>query len=91
MPWPTPTTMQPQLMSSFRATGPPGQGTIGPGNTFWQNPNIPHEEMHDGVPHWHQFDPAKARKLLEDAGYRWDDEGNLHFPENHVPQLHYNG
>ena len=25
--------------------GAPGQGTIGPGNTFWQNPNIPHEEM----------------------------------------------
>ena len=71
--------------------GAPGQGTIGPGNTFWQNPNIPHEEMADDVPHWHQYDPAKARRILEDAGYRWDDEGNLHFPENHVPQLHYNG
>ena len=34
---------------------------------------------------------TKARKILEDAGYRWDDEGNLHYPENHVPQLHYDG
>ena len=71
--------------------GDPGTGTIAPGNTFWHNPNIPQEEMEQGVPYWPQFDMEKARQILADAGYRWDDQGRLHYPENYEPQLHYNG
>jgi peptide/nickel transport system substrate-binding protein len=71
--------------------GEAGTGTIAPGNTFWHNPNIPSEELAEGTPHWHQFDLDLARQILEDAGYRWDDQGRLHYPENYTPQLHYNG
>jgi peptide/nickel transport system substrate-binding protein len=71
--------------------GTPGTGTIGSGNTFWFNPNIPHEELAEGEPHWHQFDLAHARQILEEAGYRWDDQGRLHYPADYVPQIHYNG
>lgn len=70
--------------------GTPGTGTIAPGNAFWHNPNIPHEEREQGVPYWPQFDLEKARQILADAGYRWDDQGRLHYPENYEPQLHYN-
>lgn len=71
--------------------GDPGTGTIAPGNTFWHNPDIPQQEMEQGTAYWPQFDMAKARQILEDAGYRWDDQGRLHYPENYEPQLHYNG
>jgi peptide/nickel transport system substrate-binding protein len=71
--------------------GEAGTGTIAPGNTFWHNPDIPSEELEEGTPHWHQFDLDLARQILEDAGYRWDDQGRLHYPENYTPQLHYNG
>jgi peptide/nickel transport system substrate-binding protein len=72
--------------------GDPGTGTIAPGNEFWHNPDIALEEPEDeSIPHWHQFDLEKARQILTDAGYRWDDQGRLHYPENYEPQLHYNG
>lgn len=72
----------------FRGHGDPGTGTIGPGNEFWQAP-IPHEET-DG-PYWRPFDLDRARQILTDAGYRWDEEGRLHFPEDHEPVAHYDG
>jgi len=27
----------------------------------------------------------KARKELENAGFRWDENGMLYYPENYVP------
>jgi peptide/nickel transport system substrate-binding protein len=71
--------------------GDPGTGTIAPGNTFWHNPNIPQEEGEQGTPYWPQFNMEKARQVLADNGYRWDDQGRLHYPEDYEPQLHYNG
>ena len=28
------------------------------------------------------YDIEKARQVLQDAGYGWDDDGRLHFPPN---------
>jgi peptide/nickel transport system substrate-binding protein len=70
-----------------RGFAQPGAGTIAPDNEFWYNPNIPQEELEEGVAHWHQFDLEHARQILADAGYRWDDEGRLHYPSaDYVPQ-----
>lgn len=43
---------------------------IAPINAFWHNPDLP-------VP---AHDPEKARTMLEEAGFTWDDDGRLHFP-----------
>ena len=37
---------------------------------FWHNSNLPKR----------QFDPEKARQILIDAGYTYDDQDRLHFP-----------
>jgi len=39
--------------------------------TFWHNPETPFFE--DGV--------EAARTILEDAGYEWDSDGNIYYPE----------
>lgn len=62
-----------------------GTGTIAPANEVWANSEIPREEV-DGA-HWPHFDMTLARTILEDAGYRWDEENRLHYPENYEPQL----
>jgi peptide/nickel transport system substrate-binding protein len=71
----------------LRGFGDPGAGTIGAGNDFWKA-DLPREES-DG-PYWRPFDMGRARQLLAEAGYRWDAQGRLHFPENYEPQVHYN-
>lgn len=38
---------------------------------FWHNPDTPYFEGKE-----------KARQILQDAGYTWDDDGNLHYPAN---------
>ncbi len=43
---------------------------ITPLNKDWSNPEIPEME----------YDLEKARKILKDAGYTWDDQGNLLMP-----------
>lgn len=43
---------------------------ITPVNAFWHNADLPKPK----------FDPAKAREILEEAGFTWDSEGRLHFP-----------
>ena len=43
---------------------------IAPSNEFFYNPDIP---THDGG-------LERADELLSDAGYRWDEDGNLHRP-----------
>ena len=43
---------------------------ITPVNAYWHNPNLPKPK----------YDLEKARQILEEAGFTWDDEGRLHFP-----------
>ncbi len=45
-------------------------------NEAWHNPNI--EKI--------DYNMDQARKELEEAGFRWDGNGKLYFPENYVPQ-----
>lgn len=63
-----------------------GTGNIAPGNETWHNDAIEFAVESDEA-HWHDFSMEHAQQILEDAGYRWDEEGNLHFPEDHEPQL----
>jgi peptide/nickel transport system substrate-binding protein len=51
--------------------GTPANSLIAPANEFWHNPNI---ETFD-------YDMEKARKILEDAGYQWDENGKIYYPE----------
>ncbi|MBI2874927.1 MAG: hypothetical protein HYY09_07540 [Firmicutes bacterium] len=57
----------------LKGYGVPGAGFIAPGNPFWHNPNVK----------WPEFDIAKAKQTLKDAGYSWDSEGRLHFPKDY--------
>jgi len=51
---------------------PLGAGkAISPANEFWYNPDMPEYE----------YDPDKAREILEEAGYEWDDQGRLYYPQ----------
>ena len=64
-----------------------GAGTISPGNAFWNNPDIPQENLELGQAYWPQLDLERARQILEDAGYTWDDQGRLHYPSaNYDPE-----
>ncbi|MCD8509216.1 MAG: ABC transporter substrate-binding protein [Bacillus sp. (in: Bacteria)] len=45
---------------------------ISPENEFWYNPNVDRP----------QYDPERAREILREAGYTWDDDGRLRFPAN---------
>ena len=71
----------------LRGLGEPGRGVIGPANKFWHNAAIPSQEV-EGKPHYHQFNPQKARAVLKKAGYEWGDDGRLYFPANHKPQAY---
>lgn len=51
--------------------GEPGSSVIAPVNGFWHNPDI---ELFP-------FDLEKARTILKEAGYSWDEAGKLHFPK----------
>jgi len=43
---------------------------ITPVNAYWHNGDLPKPE----------FNPEKARAMLQEAGFTWDAEGRLHFP-----------
>ncbi|EIM72633.1 twin-arginine translocation pathway signal protein [Nitratireductor aquibiodomus RA22] len=49
----------------------PTPSSIVPSNTFWTNPDLT-------IP---EYDIEKARSILGNAGFTWDGEGRLHFPE----------
>jgi len=55
-----------------------GEGRVPAANTFlvdtnpWNNPNLP------PIP---KFDLNKARQILKDAGYTWDSDGRLVYPD----------
>jgi peptide/nickel transport system substrate-binding protein len=51
----------------FSGLATPAAGPVSPANSFWHDDSLP-ETAHD---------PASARKLLSEAGFRWDDEGRL--------------
>ena len=60
----------------WEGAGVLGKNTlIPPANKFWYNPNLPEVK----------FDLDKARKILMDAGYGWDDEGRLLYPDPNDP------
>ncbi len=56
-----------EILGGNAGTTPTG---ITPVNAFWHNNNIKVRE----------FDLAKARKILENAGFRWNKDGRLCFP-----------
>jgi len=44
---------------------------LAPALAPWHNPNLSFKE----------FDLSKARQILKEAGYTWDDKGRLYYPE----------
>ena len=52
--------------------GEVGTSVIAPINAFWHNPDIVRYE----------YNPEGARELLENAGFRWDAQGRIMYPEN---------
>ena len=54
----------------LRGAGDPGGSIIAPSLKFWHNNNLP------AFP----YDPEKAKQSLLDAGYTWDEEGNMYYP-----------
>jgi len=55
----------------LEGNGTPAYSVIGPMNEYWHNPDV--EQI--------LYDLDKAREILEDAGYRWDDNGRIYYPE----------
>jgi peptide/nickel transport system substrate-binding protein len=58
-----------------------GEGTvadsiIGPANEFWTNSDV--KEIRHNL--------EKARQILQDAGYEWDENGNIYYPEGKSDQ-----
>src|SRR5690606_29631692 len=51
--------------------GEPGTSVIAPINGFWHNPDVERFE----------YDLERARQVLAEAGYWWDGEGRIHFPD----------
>jgi peptide/nickel transport system substrate-binding protein len=71
----------------LRGLGEPGRGVIAPANKFWHNASIPSAEV-EGKPHYHQYNPEKARAILKAAGYEWGDDGRLYFPADYKPKTY---
>jgi peptide/nickel transport system substrate-binding protein len=51
--------------------GTPANSLIAPANEFWHNPDIETFE----------YDFEKAMNILKDAGYEWDENGKIYYPE----------
>ncbi len=60
--------------------GEPGQGMVAPANQFWYNP-----EWETWLAEDYNFSVRTAREILAEAGYRWDAEGNIYYPEGGPP------
>ncbi|HEY7699010.1 MAG TPA: ABC transporter substrate-binding protein, partial [Vicinamibacteria bacterium] len=54
-----------RVVYSGRAT--PAAGPVSPANTFWHDDSLPEAA----------YDPAAARSLLSQAGFRWEENGRL--------------
>ncbi len=59
------------LLGGYGSRGGGGL-TIVEGNEFWHNPDVP---IHD------TYDPARAKEILEEAGFTWDSQDRLRLPE----------
>lgn len=70
----------------LKGHGDAGRGMIAPANKLWHNAKIPSKET-PGQVHYHQYDPAKAKKILQDAGFSWDKDGRLRYPADYKPKL----
>ncbi len=57
----------------FEGMAIPAYSTVAEVNKFWHNPNI--EKVGD--------DMEKAKEILVEAGFRWDDNGAIYFPEDY--------
>ncbi len=55
----------------------PEESIINQGNPTWYNPNVVH----------YTYDPAKARGLLKDAGFHWDEHGQLFDAQGHAVEI----
>jgi peptide/nickel transport system substrate-binding protein len=58
------------LEETFQGYGDVGTSVIAPANEYWTNPKIKP----------YPFDLEKARNILKEAGYRWDEKGRLCYP-----------
>ena len=64
----------------FRGEAYMGSNMIARSNVFWNNPDADFSELFE-------FDIDLARQILADAGYEWDDEGRLLYPEALMPLI----
>lgn len=53
--------------------GEVGTSVIAPINAYWHNPDVVR----------YGYNPEIARKILEEAGYRWDAQGRIMYPEGY--------
>jgi peptide/nickel transport system substrate-binding protein len=54
----------------YNGQASPGGSIISAANEFWHNSDLGH----------FAYDIEEARNILRDAGYSWDDDGNLLLP-----------
>lgn len=62
-------TMVDVYLDGYGLKGGAGK-VINEANEFWHNPDVEYPE----------YDPEKAREILSEAGYTWDEDGKLHMP-----------
>jgi len=58
----------------------PEESILNQGNPKWYNPDV----------HHYPYDPAKARELLKQAGFHWDEHGQLADVGNHPVEFELN-
>ncbi len=66
------------LQSVYKGFGVIADSHVSSALEYWHNPNLP--KFGEG-------DIQKAKQILADAGYAWDDEGRLLYPEGQVETL----
>lgn len=60
--------------------GEAGQGMVAPAIEYWHNP-----AWEEWLATDYSFNVNQARQILADAGYRWDEDGKLYYPEGGPP------
>ncbi|MDQ4077413.1 MAG: ABC transporter substrate-binding protein [Chloroflexota bacterium] len=58
------------IQNIFKGYAEPADSHVSVAIPFWHNPDLPQYE----------FDMEQARQILLDAGYTWDEQGQLHHP-----------
>ncbi len=58
------------VQNIFKGFAVPADSHVSVALEYWHNPNLPQYE----------FSVEKAREILAQAGYTWDEEGRLHYP-----------